>query len=125
MRKRLSAVVTEAELVRVRRPSHRDSAIEARPSTPLSERARHVITMADSAEKTAPTENVQTPPHSVEHEDVQLPRGWMYQKFKIGRFAIPWYASPETQLLLVAFVCFLCPGMPILICVGRDGMANV
>lgn len=37
----------------------------------------------------------------------QLPKGWMYKHH--GRF--PWYASPAVQLGLVAFVCFLCPGM--------------
>ncbi|KAK9365616.1 hypothetical protein V1509DRAFT_370695 [Lipomyces kononenkoae] len=37
----------------------------------------------------------------------QLPSGWMYRRR--GKF--PWYASPTVQLGLVAFVCFLCPGM--------------
>uniref|UniRef100_A0A093VRI7 UNC93-like protein n=1 Tax=Talaromyces marneffei PM1 TaxID=1077442 RepID=A0A093VRI7_TALMA len=37
----------------------------------------------------------------------QLPKGWMYRR----RGRIPWYASPAVQLGLVAFVCFLCPGM--------------
>lgn len=37
----------------------------------------------------------------------QLPKGWMYRR--LGKF--PWYASPAVQLGLVAFVCFLCPGM--------------
>lgn len=37
----------------------------------------------------------------------QLPSGWMYRH----RGRIPWYASPAIQLGLVAFVCFLCPGM--------------
>ncbi|KAK9233964.1 hypothetical protein V1525DRAFT_102843 [Lipomyces kononenkoae] len=36
-----------------------------------------------------------------------LPSGWMYTRH--GKF--PWYASPAVQLGLVAFVCFLCPGM--------------
>lgn len=35
------------------------------------------------------------------------PSGWMYKKF--GRMG--WYASPKVQLGMVAFVCFLCPGM--------------
>lgn len=34
-------------------------------------------------------------------------KGWMYKSFK----GLPWYASPPTQLVLVSFVCFLCPGM--------------
>ena len=32
--------------------------------------------------------------------------GWKYRRF----FGLPHYASPQTQLVLVAFVCFLCPG---------------
>lgn len=37
--------------------------------------------------------------------------GWMYRERKIGKLTIPMYASPIFQLLLVSFVCFLCPGM--------------
>ncbi|KUL83769.1 hypothetical protein ZTR_08672 [Talaromyces verruculosus] len=37
----------------------------------------------------------------------QLPKGWMYRR----RGKLPWYASPAIQLGLVAFVCFMCPGM--------------
>ena len=40
-------------------------------------------------------------------------QGWRYRSFKIGPLTIPWYASPEAQLLLVSFVCFLCPGQTI------------
>lgn len=37
---------------------------------------------------------------------------WMYKPIvKIGKWEAPWFASPETQLVLVSFVCFLCPGM--------------
>ncbi|CAL5868808.1 uncharacterized protein PFLUO_LOCUS3035 [Penicillium psychrofluorescens] len=37
---------------------------------------------------------------------------WMYKPMlTIGSFQLPWFASPETQLVLVSFVCFLCPGM--------------
>jgi hypothetical protein len=42
---------------------------------------------------------------------VALPTGWMYRQRRIGSWAIPWYASPKIQLGMVAFVCFLCPGM--------------
>jgi MFS family permease len=38
------------------------------------------------------------------------PSGWMYKGFRIFGTEI-WYASPKVQLLMVAFVCFLCPGM--------------
>ena len=37
--------------------------------------------------------------------------GWKYKSHRIGPFTIPRYASPAVQLTLVAFVCFLCPGM--------------
>ncbi|EMC92678.1 hypothetical protein BAUCODRAFT_37580 [Baudoinia panamericana UAMH 10762] len=64
------------------------------------------------AEKAVPTGNVSTSPNqSVDVGDVELPRGWMYRSPKIGSIKLPWYASPESQLILVAFVCFLCPGM--------------
>ncbi len=39
------------------------------------------------------------------------PKGWKYRTFKFGPVKIPAYASPPFQLTLVAFVCFLCPGM--------------
>jgi hypothetical protein len=59
--------------------------------------------MADIAdEKRAPTENVQTPDHSL--EVVDIPTGWKYKTRKLGPLTLPWYASPESQLLLVAFV---------------------
>ncbi|KAK3386635.1 major facilitator superfamily domain-containing protein [Podospora didyma] len=38
------------------------------------------------------------------------PSGWMYKGFKVGKNEV-WYASPIFQLIMVAFVCFLCPGM--------------
>jgi hypothetical protein len=43
--------------------------------------------------------------------DVQLPPGWMYRSWGVGRWRTPWYASPRFQLGMVAFVCFMCPGM--------------
>jgi hypothetical protein len=63
------------------------------------------------AEKVAPAQNVQSPAES-EHEQLttERPTGWKYRERKIGPLTIPWYASPEIQLLMVAFVCFLCPG---------------
>ncbi|TAQ83123.1 hypothetical protein B7494_g8553 [Chlorociboria aeruginascens] len=35
---------------------------------------------------------------------------WMYKTFTFGNYDI-WYASPHVQLVMVAIVCFLCPGM--------------
>lgn len=42
---------------------------------------------------------------------VPRPSGWMYKSHKVGPWKTPWYASPRVQLGMVAFVCFLCPGM--------------
>jgi hypothetical protein len=50
------------------------------------------------------TETTIAPEHQ---NDVARPRGWMYKR--LGRLG--WYASPKFQLGMVAFVCFLCPGM--------------
>lgn len=51
-------------------------------------------------------------PTAVDPElDAALPTGWKYRARKIGPISIPWYASPRTQLVMVSFVCFLCPGM--------------
>lgn len=41
---------------------------------------------------------------------VDRPNGWMYKGVRIFGKEV-WYAMPETQLVMVAFVCFLCPGM--------------
>ncbi|KAI2043719.1 hypothetical protein LOZ12_003772 [Ophidiomyces ophidiicola] len=38
-------------------------------------------------------------------------KAWMYRCPKIGPLTLPCYASPISQLLIVSFVCFLCPGM--------------
>ena len=52
-----------------------------------------------------------TPQNGEEHGHVELPTGWKYQAHRFGPLKIPAYASPPFQLTLVAFVCFLCPGM--------------
>lgn len=36
---------------------------------------------------------------------------WMYKSYKLGPVTIPRYASPQFQIIFVAIVCFLCPGM--------------
>ncbi|KAJ5105642.1 hypothetical protein NUU61_002989 [Penicillium alfredii] len=43
--------------------------------------------------------------------DPPRPKGWMYRSFNVGSWSTSWYASPRIQLGMVAFVCFLCPGM--------------
>lgn len=46
------------------------------------------------------------------HRDsLAIPTGWMYKQRRILGLNIPWYASPQIQLGMVSFVCFLCPGM--------------
>ncbi|KAJ5387799.1 hypothetical protein N7509_010340 [Penicillium cosmopolitanum] len=44
-------------------------------------------------------------------DEAPPPTGWMYKPVGFGKFKIGWYASPKFQLGMVAFVCFLCPGM--------------
>lgn len=39
------------------------------------------------------------------------PAGWKYVERNVAGRKITWYASPAFQLVMVAFVCFLCPGM--------------
>lgn len=39
------------------------------------------------------------------------PSSWMYRTFNIGPLHFPGYATPPVQLAVVAFVCFMCPGM--------------
>ena len=38
------------------------------------------------------------------------PAGWIYKNFRLGGMDL-WYASPQVQLIMISFVCFLCPGM--------------
>ncbi|VTT55925.1 unnamed protein product [Fusarium fujikuroi] len=42
---------------------------------------------------------------------VDVPQGYKYRQYRIFGFTLPWYASPKIQLGMVAFVCFMCPGM--------------
>jgi hypothetical protein len=62
------------------------------------------------ARKGSVTTNTEWPAHSVEPREVEIPTGWKYKSLKLGPITLPWYASPESQLILVSFVCFLCPG---------------
>ncbi|KAI0112734.1 MFS general substrate transporter [Hypoxylon sp. NC0597] len=61
-----------------------------------AEAAAHPVSHSDLAESTHAVEP--RPPH------------WYYKGFKVGKKEL-WYASPKIQLLMVALVCFLCPGM--------------
>ncbi|EPS36940.1 hypothetical protein H072_9551 [Dactylellina haptotyla CBS 200.50] len=69
---------------------------------------------------TEATEKTGVPPGTVVDHDSEKaayefpqerPTGWLYQERKFGPIKLPYYASPISQLLIVAFVCFLCPGM--------------
>ncbi len=62
--------------------------------------------MADEKQSAA----VEAAPELESTGPVQRPSGWMYKGINIGSKEI-WYASPIVQLLMVAMVCFLCPGM--------------
>jgi len=68
--------------------------------------------MADDAKATATATEASPELTSTAAPGASPPRppGWMYKGFKFGKTEI-WYASPATQLILVAVVCFLCPGM--------------
>ncbi|KAF7172955.1 hypothetical protein CNMCM5623_005099 [Aspergillus felis] len=59
-------------------------------------------------EKEGPT--ITADPESGPHSTI-AGKPWMYKPLKFGPFTLPWFASPEIQLILVSFVCFLCPGM--------------
>ncbi|KAI1431524.1 MFS general substrate transporter [Xylaria sp. CBS 124048] len=67
------------------------------------------------AEKTAQVGTEAPPtdgaPSYTEGVTAPRPAGWKYKGFKtLGGDEI-WYASPKAQLLMVSFVCFLCPGL--------------
>jgi MFS family permease len=42
---------------------------------------------------------------------LELPDSWKYRRLSLFGYRFPWYASPPVQLAIVAFVCFMCPGM--------------
>ncbi|EAU31587.1 conserved hypothetical protein [Aspergillus terreus NIH2624] len=69
--------------------------------------------MADLAAGTSLANDKGVPVHTADEAagDLQLPAGWMYKSWGSGRWRTPWYASPRFQLGMVAFVCFMCPGM--------------
>lgn len=81
--------------------------------------------MADASTEKTPVESAipaEPAVESTEHHDLPnavfneagqlvLPPGWLYRRFRLGKLQTPWYASPKIQLVVVALVCFLCPGM--------------
>ena len=61
------------------------------------------------------TTGTSTPPHDEEKQAPEvshqpLGKPWMYKRFGFGRAKMS-YASPQFQVIFVAMVCFLCPGM--------------
>jgi hypothetical protein len=64
------------------------------------------------APSVSPTPHSRTPsPSHQEAATVATPNKWKYRQLKIGSYKFPFYASPQVQLVIVALVCFLCPGM--------------
>ena len=63
----------------------------------------------ESGPETSPADQKISPEEKNSHSG--HPVGWKYKTYKIGIIKIPCYASPPFQLTLVAFVCFMCPGM--------------
>lgn len=68
----------------------------------MADEEKHVV----DAPQVAPVDEYA----SAQNEFVDRPNGWIYKGYKVFGREI-YYASPRVQLLLVALVCFLCPGM--------------
>lgn len=68
--------------------------------------------VADALPEKSTTEHHVESPGASTHEGQtgEIPKGWKYKQVKIGPITLPWFASPQVQLVMVAFVCFLCPG---------------
>lgn len=68
--------------------------------------------MSTSEKEATRGHDVHTPEQSLADSDtLQLPNSWKYKRFTIAGFKLPWFASPPVQLVIVSFVCFMCPGM--------------
>lgn len=53
-----------------------------------------------------------SPSHTPAVESTQKKgKPWMHKSIKLGPLTIPAYATPQFQIIFVALVCFLCPGM--------------
>jgi MFS family permease len=79
----------------------------------MSENVAHESTQKQQQdEQHAETMTTQTDDPEAGPDRAVVGPPWMYKPMlTIGSFKLPWFASPETQLVLVSFVCFLCPGM--------------
>ncbi|KAI1120656.1 MFS general substrate transporter [Nemania abortiva] len=58
----------------------------------------------------SPSSEAGVPPYT-ESGSLPRPAGWKYKGLKLPGCNEIWYASPKAQLLMVSFVCFLCPGL--------------
>ena len=74
-----------------------------------TEAEKRTATAEGSVTETHPSDQVS--PSEVNYGQNVRPEGWMYRNYRLGPVKISCYASPSFQLILVAFVCFLCPGM--------------
>ncbi len=66
--------------------------------------------MADAKDASVSAEAGASPSPAPENGAIVRPSGWIYKGFRVGGKEI-WYASPKVQLVVLAMVCFLCPGM--------------
>ncbi|KAJ6145230.1 UNC93-like protein [Penicillium chermesinum] len=70
------------------------------------------VTPKQSSQPIQPIQPMSIQDAETETDDAVIGKPWMYKPIvRIGRWEAPWFASPEMQLVLVSFVCFLCPGM--------------
>jgi len=68
--------------------------------------------MATNEKANFPGHDVSSTDHSLtDNASLELPNSWKYKRFKIFGYTFPWFASPPVQLVIVSFVCFMCPGM--------------
>jgi Major Facilitator Superfamily len=67
--------------------------------------------MAITSSHSAGSETPPTSEGAPEIHTATMGKPWMYRRLKLGPISIPAYATPEFQIIFVALVCFLCPGM--------------
>ncbi|KAI9823056.1 MAG: hypothetical protein M1832_002710 [Thelocarpon impressellum] len=68
--------------------------------------------MTSTSEKTTTATDHDAPAkYDDEGAHTSSPPSWMYRPLRAGPLRLSWYASPPVQLVMVALVCFLCPGM--------------
>ncbi|KAH8805084.1 DUF895 domain membrane protein [Xylogone sp. PMI_703] len=73
----------------------------------MSEKKKSVDTSTGAVPNSSSADGIDTEEAAV----IDLPTGWKYKEWRVFGHTFPWYASPSIQLGMVAFVCFMCPGM--------------